>query len=175
MILLPALDSAVSPCLQSCSFPPRTFFYLSLTSPPGCLPQSIAILVLGLLSSPYPVPTVHTGRPVSLSGVHRAAVQIVCGSHSIQTFTDQLLHPPTASNASPLSQTIPPRLRRFHPCFSSSTPWVQVQSYSLSFCFPFLPSFYHVLRQSMYSFWWLGTPAALSWCSVNPLHLKIYS
>ena len=59
------------------SFPPRTFFYLLPHIPSGCLPQSIAILVLGLLSSPYPA-TVHSGRPVSLSGVHRAAVQIVC-------------------------------------------------------------------------------------------------
>ena len=87
----------------------------------------------------------------------------LCASHSIQIVTDQLLHSLIASNASPLSQTIPP-MEGSHLYFSSSTP----QSHSLSFAVV-LPSFI------LLSFVWIcillsggqGLLPALSWYSMR--------
>ena len=95
--------------------------------------------------------TARTEGPVSWTG--RAVV--LC---SIQKVTDQLIHSPTASNASSLSQTIA-LVWESHPCFSSFTFSVQVQSHSILF----FPSFLHPIEYCMglyISFWWSGTPTS---------------
>ena len=63
------------------------------------------------------------------SGVYRVVAPMSCGSHSIQSDTDLLLHPPlTTSNASLLSQSSSPierglpQMWESFSCFSSPTP-----------------------------------------------------
>ena len=90
----------------------------------------------------------------------------LCGSHSIQTVIDQLLHSPTASNAFHLSQTVA-LMWGSDPCFNSFTPWIRVQSCSLS-SFS-LPSF--ILPRFVWTCVFLssgeGLLPALTWCSVR--------
>ena len=87
----------------------------------------------------------------------------LCGSHFIQIATDQLLHSPTASNASPLSEAIAP-MWGFESCFSSPTVWY-TSSPAHSLLFPLiLPSFAWV--QILLS-GGQGLLPALSLCSVS--------
>ena len=111
----PAHDSAVWPCLHGCPafLQGHSHGDHLLHIPSGHLQQSPAALTLGLLFNPNgPAPSDCTyGGTLSWTG--RAVV--LC---SIQNVTDQLIHSPTASNASSLSQTIAP-VWESHPCFSS--------------------------------------------------------
>ena len=86
-------------------FPPKAIpsAISSLTSPGAISLQSTADLTLGLLPNPYiSAPSHHafqrTCTPVW--DTYGCVEDHLCGSHSIQTVTDQLLHSLTASNAS---------------------------------------------------------------------------
>ena len=78
----------------------------SFASPQAVFLQSVANLTLGLLSNPYILAALPSKGLSSLSRVVGHHKDCLCVSHSIQTVKDQLLRSPTASNASPLSQTI---------------------------------------------------------------------
>ena len=103
----PVCNSALSPCLHVCL---ACFLIIisSLISPQAIFPQSTADLALRLLTNIYAqLPAAEQSRGLaSLSRVCVAVARVICDSYSIQTVTDQLLHSPTASNSSPLSQTV---------------------------------------------------------------------
>ena len=152
------------------SFPPQAFpsTVSSLTSPWSSAPQSTADLTLGLSSIPksqLPATVLSRGL-MSLSIVYMAMAYCLCDSHSIQSVTDQLLHSPTASNAS-LSQTAAP-MWGSDPCFSFLILQMQVQSCSLSsFSSYFLcPAKFCMVLYIF--FWWSGTPAhsQLVFCNI---------
>lgn len=152
-------------------FPPRAYpaVISSLTSVWATFLQSKAILVLGFLSNPYAPASSHGvygGSCIPVWGMQVCDIDCLCGSHTIQTITDQLLHSLLLSNASPLSQTIALvwgislLLQFLH-----SPEAGPVCTFSCSFP---LPSFI------LLSFAWVsiffssgqGLLPALSWCSV---------
>ena len=100
-------------------------------------------------------------------------MKCLCGSHFIQTITDQLLYSPTASNASPLSHTTALMWE-----VASVTPYPRYWSsptHSPPF-FLFLPSSYQVFHVSIYSFPLVKDSCQLSASALwDPLHLKMYS
>ena len=113
---------------------------------------------------------------IHAQGTEGCRKDCLCGSHSIQTVTDQLLYSPTVSNASPLSQTVTP-IWGSDPCFGFPTAQVQQgQSWSPSLLF-FSPRLsYQVLRGSMYSFLVIRVSCLLSAGVLQDLlHLKMYS
>lgn len=123
-------------------------------------------------SSPHPAFQSLCSQPLNVSGDLSPCLGYVglltqlCGSHSIQSVTDQLLHSLTVCPASPLSQTLS-LMWASCPCFSFPTPEVQVQSSAFS-SFLFLPSSYQVLHGSVCSFLVVrDSLPAVSWCSVT--------
>ena len=142
-----ACDSAVWPCLRG------FLAFLQRHSLPGSPP----LCPLGHVnSSPHPAFQSLCSQPLNVSGDLSPCLGYVglrhglCGSHSIQSVTDQLLHSLTVSNASPLSQTLS-LMWASCPCFSFPTPRYR-SSPAHSPLFLFLPSSYQVLHGSVYSF-----------------------
>ena len=89
----------------------------------------------------------------------------LCGSHSIQTVTYQLLHSPAVLNASPRSQLIAPNVG-ISPLLQ--LPHLLGARLSLLTLLFFFPSFLHPTEfcVALYiPFWWSGTPASLCSCS----------
>ena len=134
-------------------FPPRAFpAGISFLSSPWVIStQSVAVLTLGLPSNPYipaPIHCFYQG-PVSLFRVCRAEVRnCLCGSHPIQTVTDELLHSPTASNAYFLSQTI---VLMWESAPASVPPplWCLFSPTHFPPLFPFIPSSHGVLCEEV--------------------------
>ena len=163
--------ASIAACLSS-----EHVFRCNLLSPvpSDCLPRLTVVLALGLLSSAYtPAPSCCTFQwscipCLGYTGLwHR-----LCSSLSMQIVTDQLLHPPTASDAAPSSQLIG-QMWRSQSRFSSPTSWVQVQSAHSSPLFPFLSSSYQVLRESIDSFLVVRDSCQFSAGSLGGLlHLK---
>ena len=152
-------------CFLPKAFPTAISF---CTSPQPISLKSTADLTLGLSSIPksqLPATVLSRGL-MSLSIVYMAMAYCLCDSHSIQSVTDQLLHSPTASNAS-LSQTAAP-MWGSDPCFSFLILQMQVQSCSLSsFSSYFLcPAKFCMVLYIF--FWWSGTPAhsQLVFCNI---------
>lgn len=85
----------------------------------------------------------------------------LCGSHSIQTVTDELFHPPpTVSNASLLFQPLSPDAESL-PCFSSPTPgWRSIPA-RFPLPSPFFLSSYPVFVDPHNPFRWSRTPASI--------------
>ena len=106
MVSLPVRDSAVAPFLHGCPA------FLQKHSPPWTLfPQPTAVLALGLLSNPHaPLAPSHCAfwrLCVPVQSMWGCGTDFLCGSHSIQTVTNELLQSPAVSDASPLSQPMP--------------------------------------------------------------------
>ena len=150
-------------CFLPKAFPTAISFCASLQS---ISLQSTADLTLGFLSNPYtaaPSCCIVQETCVPVQCMYGCCKGCLCGSHFIQIATDQLLHSPTASNASPLSEAIAP-MWGFESCFSSPTVWY-TSSPAHSLLFPLiLPSFAWV--QILLS-GGQGLLPALSLCSVS--------
>ena len=157
-------DSAVWPCLRG------FLAFLQRHS----LPRSPPLCPLGHVnSSPHPAfqSLCSSSQPLNVSGDlspwpgYVGLRHGLCGSHSIQSVTDQLLHSLTVSDASPLSQTISPMCTSC-PCFRFPNPQVQIQSRSFSLSLPsfILPSFAWIC---IFLSGGQGLLPAVSWCSVR--------
>ena len=130
--------------ISCCRFPPSCFLGSSPYSQQQSLPQAC---------SPIPMlqlrPCAHQYTCVPAQGMYSLwGTDCLCGSYSIQTVTDQLLHPsPIASNASLLSQLISPDAI-IHSLLQLPDPGVQVLSCLL---------FYSLLTFVLPSYAWIHT------------------